>query len=511
MRAVRRDSAVAPRPRTMKGMVFGGARSMTPAQRGACRAGWALFGAGVFVLATLPLSAGPASADVGRCFATGGTRVLSGGFVTHTFSVGGPSTFTTYGTAITGAAILVVGGGGAGGGGAATGGVSVGAGGGGGGGGVLSLTGQTLTANSVYQITVGAGGTPVVGQAGGNGGASTIARTTGGAQNTYGAPGGSGGGLGGGSTTSGTTNRNGTAGVAGGSIPSFTSPVAASGSSGGGGAGRAGTVGSAGGAGAAGTSGSAGGAGRAGGTALGGGGGGGALPATAGTFTNDGRGGAGAAGRVVTLATSVTYGAGGGGGAITGRAAGAGGTGGGGAGGVATANGSSGSSASGTAGNGGGGGGSAATATAGGAGSNGTVVIRYPSNLQCGSTAPVSNTITAPNFTWSLVASGLPSGVTVSSYTVVYSTNPAVLSIGGQGRFAVYARGLPNTTTSINIAATSSANCGTLNSGISGFGTTWLCPMTDGQLTGTVYFAVNARLSNGGVTRYSTVRSVTLP
>jgi len=274
-----------------------------------------------------------------------GAQQFGGGVVT---SVGGNTihTFTTSGTlsplnSLTANFLVVAGGGGGGGGN-----------GGGGAGGLLSGSGLTLDTNSIYAVTVGAGGTAAGASAGGNGGNSSFSMvsTT--------AVGGGGGGYQGGTTTG------------------------ASGGSGGGGS----YVGSA--AGGTGTAGQGnnGGSGIFAAVQYGGGGGGGANAVGAnGTSTAGGNGGSGLQNPITgsttgELSGGIYYLAGGGGGGANTASAGTGGLGGGGAGGI-----NSGVGTAGTPNTGGGGGGGATTGAAtfsGGAGGSGVVIISYPGSTQ---------------------------------------------------------------------------------------------------------------------------------
>jgi hypothetical protein len=268
----------------------------------------------------------------------GGIVTSSGGNTIHTFTTSGTLSPLSSLTAN----FLVVAGGGGGGGGN----------GGGGAGGLLSGSGLTLDTNSIYAVTVGAGGTAAGASAGGNGGNSSFSMvsTT--------AVGGGGGGYQGGTTTG------------------------ASGGSGGGGS----YLGSA--AGGTGTAGQGnnGGSGIFAAVQYGGGGGGGANAVGAnGTSTAGGNGGSGLQNPITgsttgELSGGIYYLAGGGGGGANTASAGTGGLGGGGAGGI-----NSGVGTAGTPNTGGGGGGGATTGAAtfsGGAGGSGIVIISYPGSTQ---------------------------------------------------------------------------------------------------------------------------------
>jgi fibronectin-binding autotransporter adhesin len=231
------------------------------------------------------------------------------------------------------ASYLIVAGGGAGCGAGATGG-------GGGAGGLLSGT-ASLTPNTVYSFTVGAGGAGGAVSPGGNGNNSTglgltaIAGGGGGSSAGTGASGGSGGGGGGNVTTQ-----------AGGS---GTSGQGYAGGSGGGG------------------------------SPYGAGGGGGASAVGGNGPASGGAGGAGVASSIT--GSSVTYaGGGGGGGSVQGAAGGAGGAGGGGAGGSNGTNGTA------NTGGGGGGGDNSSGSQTGGAGGSGVVIISVPTANYTGTT-----------------------------------------------------------------------------------------------------------------------------
>jgi len=224
--------------------------------------------------------------------ATGGTVTYSGGYTIHTFLASGTFTPNDLGNVD----VLVVGGGGSGGG---------NLGGGGGGGGVVYATAFLVTAQA-YTVTVGAGGTGVLGTqpgvAGNNGGNSVFGSLT--------ANGGGGGGAG------------------------DQSVAAKSGGSGGGASGY-GTA-----AGGAGTSGQgyAGGNGGGGSTNYPGGGGGGAGGAGSTASPSSAKGASGGPGVANSINGTSYYwgGGGGGGGYVSGNGGGNGGTGGGGGGGADT-------------------------------------------------------------------------------------------------------------------------------------------------------------------------------
>jgi hypothetical protein len=290
-----------------------------------------------------------------------GAQQFGGGVVT---SVGGNTihTFTTSGTLspitpLTASYLVVAGGGG-------------GAiyGGGGGAGGLLSGSGLLLDTNSIYAVTVGAGGAGtgtqgVTGVSGSNSAFYSVTSTGGGGAGAFG------------------TGTTGSVGLSGGS---------------GGGGGQPDSGGTVTGAGGAGTSGQ----GNAGGAGItdnssyrtGGGGGGASAVGANSTSANGGNGGNGTASSI--SGSSVTYAGGGGGGTNTsGRPAGTGGTGGGGTGGAGSANGSNG-----TANLGGGAGG--AGALTGGSGGSGVVIISYAgSQVFAGGTVTSSGGNTIHTFT----------------------------------------------------------------------------------------------------------------
>ena len=271
----------------------------------------------------------------------GGVVTSSGGNTIHTFTTSGTlSPITPLSASYL---VVAVGGGGGG-----------GRGGGGGGGGFLTSTGVAIDTNSIYLVTVGAGGIGATagvtanGTSGGNSAWSIVSTA---------AVGGGGGGT---SLSGGSTANNGLTG-----------------GSGGGGSGRA--IGSPAGTGGAATSGQ----GFAGGNGittapLGGGGGGGASGVGAtGKNTGTGAGGDGLASSL--SGSSVTYGGGGGGGSDTTAASG--GTGGGGNSGTPSA----GTGVAGTTnlgGGGGGGSGGGANGGSGGNGGSGIVIISYPGSTQ---------------------------------------------------------------------------------------------------------------------------------
>jgi hypothetical protein len=267
----------------------------------------------------------------------GGIVTTSGANTIHTFQTSGTLSPLSSLTA----SYLIVAGGGAGGG---------LYGGGGGAGGLLSGSGVTIDTNSIYLVTVGAGGTGTT-AAGNNGTNSAFSMVT-------------------------------TAAVGGGGGGSAAPVGPFSGGSGGGANGQSGAVIN----GAAGTSGqgNAGGSNYSIGPSYGSGGGGGAGAVGAnGSSTNSGNGGVGISSSISGTATFYA-GGGGGGNSAGGTVVGSGGNGGGGSGGAgATGN-------AGTNNLGGGGGG--ATSGTGGAGGSGIVIISYAGSTQlmAGGTVTIS-------------------------------------------------------------------------------------------------------------------------
>jgi len=257
----------------------------------------------------------------------GGTVTSSGGSTIHTFTSSGVLSPLS---SLTASYLIVAGGGGGG---------SIG--GGGGAGGLLSGSGLTLDTNSIYTVTVGAGGAISGGQ-GVNGSNSSFS-----AYATSAVGGGYGGGYG---NPTGLSGATGGSGGGGGYCQSSSPSSGGAGTAGQGSAGGTGTVGSAGGGGGA----SAVGGNAAGGTA--------------------GNGGNGSASSI--SGSSVTY-AGGGGGESESGTAGTGGSGGGGRGGLR----SGANAVAGTANLGGGGGGGDGLASAA-AGGSGVVIISYPGSTQ---------------------------------------------------------------------------------------------------------------------------------
>jgi hypothetical protein len=257
----------------------------------------------------------------------GGVVTSSGGNTIHTFTSSGALSPLSSLTAN----FLVVAGGGGGG----------STGGGGGAGGLLTSSGLTIDTNSIYLVTVGAGGAISGGQ--GVSGSNSLFS----AYATSAVGGGYGGGYGNPTGLSGATGGSG----GGGGYCQSSSPSS-------GGAGTAGQ-GSAGGTGTVGSAGGGGGAGAVGGNAAGG---------------TAGNGGNGTASSI--SGTSTTY-AGGGGGESESGTAGTGGSGGGGRGGLR----SGANAVAGTANLGGGGGGGDGLASAA-AGGSGVVIISYPGSTQ---------------------------------------------------------------------------------------------------------------------------------
>jgi len=257
----------------------------------------------------------------------GGVVTSSGGNTIHTFTTSGTLSPLS---SLTASYLIVAGGGG---GGAENGG-------GGGAGGFRTGSGITLDTNSIYVVTVGAGGNGGVNDQGSNGSNSVflnLTSTGGGGGGKYsGTNAGRDGGSGGGSASAGTAGS--------GNTPS-TSP----------------------------SQGNNGGVGRTGSPYYGGGGGGASAVGTAGT--SGGNGGAGTASSI--SGSSVTYAGGGGGGSISGGSSG--GAGGGGAG---AASSSKVTGTAGTANLGGGGGGGSDANGDGGAGGSGVVIISYPGSTQ---------------------------------------------------------------------------------------------------------------------------------
>jgi len=254
-----------------------------------------------------------------------------------------------------------------------------GIGGGGGAGGLLTGTASFLP-NTVYTVTVGAGGSAGTGTVkGSNGNVSSVAGTS---LTTISATGGGGGGNGQGTAT---------AGNSGGS---------------GGGGGSAFTGSNAGGSGTSGQGFAGGTANTAGGNTSGGGGGASAVGGNSGASVS-GAGGAGTASSIT--GASVTYAGGGGGGANggAGASAGAAGTGGGGAGTNSTTAGTAGTV---NTGGGAGGGGYNGSSANGGAGGSGIVILSVPtafySGTTTGSTAVFVGAITTTTLTVASVTSG---------------------------------------------------------------------------------------------------------
>lgn len=250
-------------------------------------------------------------------------------------------------------------------------------GGGGGAGGILTASGLSLTIGTQYTITVGAGGSAVVGGNQGNNGTSssisgpditTITSVAGGGGGTYG--------------TTGTTGNSGGSGGGGGCSDNTTESSGGAGTSGQGYAGGKGSR-----------------SGNSTGALMGGGGGG--AGAVGGNYSNPNAGSGG-----VGIASSITgsstyYAGGGGGGAATGGVAGSGGNGGGGAGTATTANATSGTA---NTGGGGGGGGTYSTSYYSGAGGSGVVILKILTSLYSG------------------ITTGSPTVTTDGSYTVIKFT-----------------------------------------------------------------------------------------
>jgi hypothetical protein len=282
----------------------------------------------------------------------GGVVTTSGSNVIHTFNTSG--TLTPLSSLS--ANYLVVAGGAGGG---------DGRGGGGGAGGMRTYTGLTIDTNSIYLVTVGAGGagastTSTKGASGGDSFFSTITSTGGGGGGSEASQNGNAGGSGGGGSTNGYGGTQGFGGA--GNTPS-TSPVQ----------------------------------GYAGGDSLGtgfnplnsgaGGGGAGGVGATVNAQSTGGNGGVGATWSV----NGVTYAGGGGGGAFSTSYAG--GTGGSGIGGAGAGSVQGATPGNGTANTGSGGGGSsAASGGAGGTGGSGVVIISYAGSTQqmAGGTVTIS-------------------------------------------------------------------------------------------------------------------------
>jgi hypothetical protein len=191
---------------------------------------------GTFAIGSTFSLYGIANADQGAAKATGGIITEDSTYWYHTFGASGAFIPKQ---SLTADVLVVAGGGGSG--------VSYGA--GGGGGGIFYKSSNSLTAIS-YNVTVGAGGTGLVGAVGNNGGNSTFGSLTtasggggGGGNVSSGLAGGSGGGGGGATVTSGgAANQSSTGGVG-------------YGNAGGGGAGPNGSDGKSGGGGGAGSAG----------------------------------------------------------------------------------------------------------------------------------------------------------------------------------------------------------------------------------------------------------------
>jgi hypothetical protein len=278
-----------------------------------------------------------------------GAQQFGGGVVT---SVGGNTihTFTTSGTlspitSLSASYLVVAGGGG--------GGTSVG--GGGGAGGLLTGSGLIIDTNSIYAITVGAGGA---------GSTSYTAAGTTGSNSQFNSITSTGGGGGGSEPTSNTGAQNGLTGGSGGGGGSTTTGVNGTGGTATSGQGNAG----------------------AGGRTdnatyrVGGGGGGAGSAGSIGTLTTNGAGGAGGSGTASSISgSSITYAGGGGGSPHGSGTAGAGGSGGGGNSGTSSSQ----TGVAGTANLGGGGGaGGNEQVGAGGQGGSGVVIISYAGATQ---------------------------------------------------------------------------------------------------------------------------------
>lgn len=328
---------------------------------------------GVFLLFIFLFLSAISFPVLSQCTGSCTTTTVSGDTV-HRFTDAG--TFTPP-EGIASVQYLVVGGGGGGGGVTSTTafGTPVGGAGGGGAGGVRSGT-LVVTPLQSYSITVGAGGTPGVGNtsAGGAGGASifsTITSNGGGGGASVGVAatsGGSGGGA--------RLNDNGASGTAG------------QGNAGGNGAGTTTSTGAAGGGGGAG--------------AVGGGG----------AANSGGAGGAGISNSITGIA-AIYGGGGGGGGFFNGSPAGAGGAGGSGGGGSAPnsrAAGNNGTANTGGAGGGASGGSGAAAAFNGGTGGSGVVIIRYTPG---GTRYAIANGNWNATSTWSSTSCSGSSGASV--------------------------------------------------------------------------------------------------
>jgi hypothetical protein len=260
----------------------------------------------------------------------GGVVTVSGGNTIHTFTTSGTLSPLNSLTA----SYLVVAGGGSGG---------TDHGGGGGAGGMLSGSGLTIDTNSIYAVTVGAGGaSPAYTTAGNNGSNSVFFSIT----STGGGTGGGGGGAAG------------NGGSGGGARPYSPYNVFGTGISGQGNNGGTSSSNET--------------------THREGGGGGGASAVGQNSNLSTGAAGNGGAGSEYPTSSGIYYAGGGGGGCSAGFATGTGGAGGGGNGASGSSNGSNG-----TVNKGGGGGGSGGvSASAGGAGGSGIVIISYPGTSQ---------------------------------------------------------------------------------------------------------------------------------
>jgi hypothetical protein len=384
-----------------------------------------------------------------QCNATGGNSIIkSGGYFIHTFTSSG--TFTP--KQAMNVEYLVVGGGGGGGG------AGQNTAGGGGGAGEMITGSGAVVANTGYTITIGGGGA---------GGASSSTRGTAGTATSIGAPASitaAGGGGGGAGVTNGAAANVTTGESAGGGGGKSSAPVTG---------GTATAPGGAGGNGRTSTN-------RA-------GGGGGGDTGNGVSVSASGVGGNGGAGTANSISgASLTYAAGGGGGGRS--TAGLGVSGVSGNGGLSTANGVAAPANR---------GGSTNATRTGGAGGSGVVIVRYLTNAGC-PTAPQTPTFLNPTFSWTAPAT-IPSGQTISSYTVVYK-RASDTTYGN-----IYARRTSGTATSLNIVGTSNAACTTNNP------TGWACVSVDLQ-SGTQYqFKVFARTSTNGLSAMSTAVTYTVP
>jgi hypothetical protein len=124
------------------------------------------------------------------------------------------------------------------------------------------------------------------------------------------------------------------------------------------------------------------------------------------------------------------------------------------------------------------------------------VIIQYARTNACLTVTPTTPTSSLPTLSWSPAPSVTP--FTIASWTVLYATSPS-------GPWGVFANGGTASQLTLRIQSSATTRFPDASSCTAGqiVSSGWTCRFTRGIPSGTVYFAVFARLSGGGVTKIS--------